>query len=44
MPRGNKKKHAAQRAVPTGDTAVALLLSKERTLMIEKAKVSYLST
>ena len=41
MPRSNKKKHVEQRAVPTGDGAVALLLCKERTLMINRAKVNY---
>ena len=41
MPRSNKKKHSEQRAVPKGDTTVALLLSKERTLMINRAMVKY---
>ena len=41
MPRSNKKKHVVQRAVPTGDGTVALLLSKERNLMINGAVVSY---
>ena len=42
MPRSNKKKHADQRAVPTGDATVELLLSKEQTLMIKRAMVIYL--
>ena len=42
MPRSNKKNHVDQRAVPTGDSTVALLLSKEQTLMINRAMVRYL--
>ena len=42
MPRSNKKKYVEQRAVPTGDGAVALLLCKERTLMMNRAMVNYL--
>ena len=42
MPRSNKKKHVDQRAVPTGDSTVALLFSKEQTLMINRAMVRYL--
>ena len=42
MPRSNKKKHSEQRAVPTGDTSVALLLSNERTLLINRAMVRYI--
>ena len=42
MPRSNKKKHSEQRAVPIGDVAVANLLSKERTDMINRAMVKYL--
>ena len=41
MPRSNKKKNSEQRAVPKGDVAVALLLSKERTNMINRAMVKY---
>ena len=41
MPRSNKKKGGKQRAVPTGDVPVAILLSKERHLMINRAVVSY---
>ena len=41
MPRSNKKKHSEQRAVPKGDTTVALLLSKESTLMVNRAMVKY---
>ena len=41
MPRSNKKKkHTYQPAVPTDDNAVALLLGKEKTLMISQAIVS----
>ena len=42
MPRSNKKKHVEQRAVPTEDSTVALLLSKERNLMIKRAMVRIL--
>ena len=42
MPRSNKKKHVEHRAVPTGDGTVALLLCKERSLMMNRAMVNYL--
>ena len=41
MPRSNKKKKQTyQPAVPADDKVVALLLGKERTLMISRAIVS----
>ena len=41
MPRSNKKKkQIKQPAVPTDDNAIALLLGKEKTLMISRSIVS----
>ena len=41
MPRSNKKKKQTyQPAVPTDDNAIALLLGKEKTVMISRAIVS----